>query len=398
MNVTGILKQSLAGVTAKMHESRRTALSACVYSLIRGSSATVTQIGRGLKSNAKEKHSLKRADRLLSNTRLHAEAMPIYTSMARTILAGIARPVILVDWSDLDASRRHFLLRATLAMSGRCLTLYEEVHDLTTKEKPKTHREYLRRLARIVGPGCRPIVVTDAGFKTPWFRAVLALNWDFVGRTRKPNHYSLDGEHWQSVAVLYEQATATAKVFSADLNRSKPLNCTMVLYKQKHQGRVDLTRQGHPRRSKKTLTHKKSGTDPWLLSTSLPREQQLAKQVVNIYRTRMQIEEGFRDMKSSRFGLGFEQNDTRQIKRMTILILLTTLANWILVILGMAAVVSGQHRQYQANTTRHRNVLSLPFIGLRVVVDRKIQLRRRELRQAIDRLCFLAAQVYGVHA
>jgi hypothetical protein len=106
----------------------------------------------------------------------------------------------------------------------------------------------------------------------------------------------------------------------------------------------------------------------------------------------MQIEEGFRDMKSSRFGLGFEQNDTRQIQRMTILILLTTLANWILMILGMAAIVSGHHRQYQANTTRHKNVLSLPFLGLRVVVDRTIRFRVYQLRQAILELNTLARE------
>ena len=121
----------------------------------------------------------------------------------------------------------------------------------------------------------------------------------------------------------------------------------------------------------------------------------MAKRVVNIYRTRMQIEERFRDMKSSRFGLGFEQNRTRQIKRMTLLILLTTIANWILMILGMAATVSNQHRQYQANTTRHKNVLSLPFIGLRVVADRKIRLRLQDLRQAIGRLNYLARQACG---
>jgi len=322
--------------------------------------------------------------------------MTIYTSMARTILEGIARPIILVDWSDLDASKRHFLLRATLAMRGRCLTLYEEVHEVTTKEKPKTHRQYLRRLASIVGPACRPIIVTDAGFKTPWFREVLALGWDFVGRSRKPNHYSLDDEHWQSISVLYGQATSTAKVFSAYINHSNPLNCTMVLYKQKRRGRKDLTRQGRPRRSKKVLTHKKSADDPWLLSTSLPRHQQLGKRIVNIYRTRMQIEEGFRDMKSSRFGLGFEQNDTRQRNRMTILILLTTLANWVLMILGMAATLCDQHRQYQANTTRHKNVLSLPFIGLRVVADRSLRLGVRKLRQATLELNTLARQACAV--
>ena len=218
---------------------------------------------------------------------------------------------------------------------------------MSTKEKPKTHRQYLRRLAGFVGPDCRPIIVTDAGFKTPWFRDVLALNWDFVGRSRKPNYYSLDEEHWQSISVLYEQATATVKAFSGYIKQSQPMSCTMVLYKQKSQGRADLTRGGQLRRSNKALKYKKSANDPWPLSTSLPRNQQLAKRVVKIYRTRMRIEERFRDMKSARFGLGFEQNDTRQIKRMTILILITTLANWILMVLGMAATVSGQHRQYQ---------------------------------------------------
>ncbi len=149
MHVTTILNKSLSIVTPQMHHSRRTALSACVRSLLRGSSATVTRIGRWLKSSAKEKHNIKRADRLLSNHRLHGEVMTIYTSMARTIIQGIARPIILVDWSDLDASKRHFLLRATLAIDGRCLTLYEEVHDVTTKEKPRAHRQYLNRLAGI---------------------------------------------------------------------------------------------------------------------------------------------------------------------------------------------------------------------------------------------------------
>ena len=273
MNVARILNKSLCLVTPQMHDSRRSALSACVASLLGGSSATVTRIGRGLSSNAKEKHKIKRADRLLSNHRLQGEVMTIYTSMARTLLEGIARPIILVDWSDLDASKRHLLLRATLAVDSRCLTLYEEVHDVTTKEKPKTHRQYLHRLASIVGPDCRPIIVTDAGFKTPWFREGLALNWDFVGRSRKPNYYSLDDAHWQSISVLYDQATSTAKVFEGRINRHNPLSCTMVLYKQKRQGRADLTRRGHPRRSKNALTHKKSATDPWLLSTSLPKHQ-----------------------------------------------------------------------------------------------------------------------------
>ena len=37
----------------------------------------------------------------------------------------------------------------------------------------------------VLPEGCRPIVVTDAGFRGPWFRDVEALGWDWVGRIRK---------------------------------------------------------------------------------------------------------------------------------------------------------------------------------------------------------------------
>jgi len=30
---------------------------------------------------------------------------------------------------------------------------------------------------------CKPIVVTDAGFRTPWFKEIESLGWDWVGRT-----------------------------------------------------------------------------------------------------------------------------------------------------------------------------------------------------------------------
>jgi hypothetical protein len=48
----------------------------------------------------------------------------------------------------------------------------------------------------------------------------------------------------------------------------------------------------------------------------------------------MQIEEGFRDMKSSRFGLGFELNFTSKIERLSNLILLTTVTALLLVLIG----------------------------------------------------------------
>jgi hypothetical protein len=56
--------------------------------------------------------------------------------------------------------------------------------------------------------------------------------------------------------------------------------------------------------------------DPWLIASSLPRTNSLGKEIVAIYRLRMQIEEEFRDIKSSLFGLDFEYHKSRYVKRM----------------------------------------------------------------------------------
>jgi len=41
-------------------------------------------------------------------------------------------PVLLVDWSDLDAWRRNQVLRVSVVVEGRALTVYEEVHGRKT--------------------------------------------------------------------------------------------------------------------------------------------------------------------------------------------------------------------------------------------------------------------------
>ena len=64
---------------------------------------------------------------------------------------------------------------------------------------------------------------------------------------------------------------------------------------------VIIRKEGDNRRSRACAARAR---EPWLLATSLPVTTKLAKQVVRLYRLRMSIEEGFRDMKSHQFGLG----------------------------------------------------------------------------------------------
>jgi hypothetical protein len=399
MKVDAILQQFLHELTPTMHVTRRQALQVCVSSLLHGNAATVTGIGRGINSQAKEKHNIKRADRLCSNPQLQHEQKGIYHALCDYWMASLSQPVILVDWSDLDAYKRHFLLRASLVVSGRPVTLYEEVHDITTKEKQATHRQFLTRLATALNKDCKPIIVTDAGFKVPWFRVVLALGWDFVGRTRQPNFYRLDQTAgWHCITELYQIANSHPKAFTGQITRSNSLACQLVLYKQTARGRHRLNRSGKPKQSKHSQVHAKGGKMPWLLSTSLPLDSTLARRVVNIYRTRMQIEEGFRDMKSRQYGLGFEQNKSQSIRRLSVLILLTTLASMVLILTGIAVTLAKKHRNYQANSIKNKRVISFQFLGLRAIADRRLKIPIALFRQAREKLndYALEAQYYGL--
>lgn len=399
MKVDSILPQFLSELTPTMHSTRRQALQACVASLLQGNVATVTGIGRGINSNAKEKHCIKRADRLCSNPHLQQALNGIYDSLCHSWTAPLSQPIILVDWSDLDEYKRHFLLRASLVVSGRPVTLYEEVHDITTKEKAVTHRQFLTRLATALNKDCKPIIVTDAGFKVPWFRDVLALGWDFVGRTRQPNFYRLEQQtQWQCITGLYQTANNHPKALSGQITRSNPLDCQLVIYQQKARGRHRLNRSGVAKRSCHSKKHATGAKTPWLLSTSLPFDSTLARRVVNIYRSRMQIEEGFRDMKSQQYGLGFEQNKSQSIRRLSVLILLTTLASRVLILTGIAVTLAKKHRDYQANSIKNKRVISFQFLGLRAIADRRLKIPIALFPSAREKLndYTLATQYYGL--
>ena len=97
----------------------------------------------------KKKHRIKPADRLLPNAHLQHEAFSIYQSLTKFAVDKTVRPIILIDWSDLAEYKDLFLLRATFVSHGRGTCLYEEVHDIKTKEKPKTHQRFLANLAKI---------------------------------------------------------------------------------------------------------------------------------------------------------------------------------------------------------------------------------------------------------
>ena len=384
MQVHEVLHKIIMDTCPNMHKTRRDTLEVNVLAALNGWRLTVTDLGRSIKSNTSHKHSIKRADRLLSNPHLHHEGIDIYHALCRQIVGTQKRPVVLVDWSDMDEYKQDFLLRAALVVEGRSMTLYEQVHTIEHKEKCVTHRQFLIQLKTLLPDDCKPILVTDAGFRTTWFKLVESLGWDWVGRVRNRHHMRwIRGGHWFDAKRCYEKAS-TRPTFLGEgiLTRRNEQHCQFVLYQGKLQGRKHKNRLGDVANNSCSRKHAAGQREPWLLATSLPVTSTMAKKVVQIYRTRMQIEEGFLDIKSHRFGLSLAYHRTYSVERLQVLLLIATLALMVLWLLGMATILLDQHYQFQANSVRNKKVLSVIFIGLQMINETKIRLSSDDISAA----------------
>ena len=388
MQAEHVVHDLLTTTCSTMHQTRRSSLEATVLAALSGTRLTVTDLGRSIHSPAKQKHCIKRADRVLSNAHLHRARLSIYTALSRGLIAENKRPVIIVDWSDLDACKRHFLLRAAVAMNARALTVYEEVHTAQTKEKPKTHLDFLRKLKAMLAEDCCPIIVSDAGFRVPWFKLVASFGWEWVGRVRNRTFMQLAGTaSWVPCKSLYHKASAAPQALgAARMAQSNPIDCQLVLYKGKPKGRGHTTRLGSRSRASHSRRHATRAREPWLLATSLAPGSSLAKQVVRVYALRMQIEEAFRDLKSTRFGLSLELHRSYHVQRVQMLLLIAALALLVAWVMGKATELTHQHRHYQANTVKDRGVLSTIFLGLRAIHDVRTTLHAHDIAHAWQRL------------
>ena len=123
MHATQVINNDLKKLCQGIHKKRMNALMSMVTACIQGKKLSVTGLGRSLQNAVYEKHNIKRADRLVGNPRLNQERELLYRAMASWIIGRHTRPVILVDWSDLSSNRQYHLLRASLPVGGRELTL-----------------------------------------------------------------------------------------------------------------------------------------------------------------------------------------------------------------------------------------------------------------------------------
>lgn len=388
MHATQILDTHLKKHCQGVHKTRMTALLTLCTALMIGKKLSVTGLGRAICNHTHTKHNIKRADRLIGSAAMNQDRAVIYKAMASLIMGKQRRPVILIDWSDLSTDRKFHLLRASIPVDGRALTIYEESHHQCKDGNPHVQRRFLQTLKTIIPRHCQPIIVTDAGFRTPWFRSVEEMGWDFVGRVGGHMMLSPQGEEdWVRVEQIFERATPRGCYLGEiDLVRKHPLTCHAYLLKQKKKGRVKKTVFGERCKMKHSEKNAHRERTPWLIVTSLDKAYVNTKQVINLYKTRMQIEEGFRDIKNSRWGLSFNEARCTTTYRYENLLLVAHLATFAVWLIGKIAELKHWHRHYQANTVKTEKVLSTFFLGLEVIKRGADNFFKQEFTKAIKQL------------
>lgn len=379
-----------------IHKIRLKNIMSASEALINVNKLTLTALGRNLSKKTKTRSNIKKMDRLLGNSILHEENNSFYEVMNSYLVAENSQPWIHIDWSCICSITKLYLLRASLSVSGRSIVIYEECHPKKKENNHATHKAFLNNLKEILPASVRPIIVTDAGYRAPWFDYVVKIGWNFVGRLRNKNLVRLDlTSTWQLSKTLYEGASGTPTYLGHGvLTEALQLPAHFVLYKGKKKNRHRLNENKTHSRSRKSNQHSRAHKEPWLLVTSLEPSEKTIQEVVKIYRQRMRIEENFRDTKCTRYGFGLKESRSRTTQRMKVLLLIAAIATFACWLAGLSTRQKGNAADFQAHSSKFTSVLSSVYLG-RESLKKGLNITMRQFQKILQLLYALhrAAQL-----
>jgi Transposase DDE domain len=361
--VQGFIQTHLVG----MHAARRKVLAQAVGAIVTGHFLSLTRIARALSGAVKLKAALKRVDRLIGHGRIEQEARLVGSRLLEQLSRVSCPLVILVDWSPVNPGGSFVELRAAVSYPGmgRALTVYQQVYPQRQLGSGKLESALLEQLHRWLGGRGQVIVVSDAGFRRSWFAHVERLGWDWVGRVRRGvmlaacEPTGASPGQWLELGSWFTRASGRAKRFAnCWLSKRGCWPCQVVLVRRRPCARKHYRCPGYGSPTRARHEARQSAKEPWLLVHSAALSAYLPEQIVAFYAARMQIEECFRDNKSLRFGMGQELGRSRSALRLHALLLIATLASFLMWHIGQLAEAEGLHRHFKA-TTRLRRELSL---------------------------------------
>jgi hypothetical protein len=268
-----------------------------------------------------------------------------------------------MDWTDYDKDDQTMLvLSTTLRRRGRAIQLLwmtERKSELKGQQK-ECERTALQELRASLPDDVRVTVLADRGFGDveTYDHLLDTPGFDFIIRFRS-NIIVVGADGAQAKAKELVPSNGRIRVLKgARLTAEKKGLYTVVLYKARKM------------------------KEPWCLATSLATTD--GKEIVAKYGRRFECEEGFRDVKDWRFGLGLKYTHIKSDLRRDRLLFAFALAAYLLTLIGAVSERLGYDRLLRANTSEKRTH-SLFRQGREIV--------RGALPDDLERRCFQSVRL-----
>lgn len=388
MHATKLLHNRLQQSAPEIHQTRLNSFITAVHSATNGANLTITSLGRGLQGSIRDKHKIKRVDRLIGNPHLYQDRTEIYRTLTELALSKVKTPMIVIDWSPLCGDLSHQLLRAAVPVGGRALTLYEEVHPIGKLGNRIVQHRFIDHLAAILPKDCKPIIVGDGGFRTPFYRYVEnQYEWHWIGRVRGRDFIrpAEQEDNWVSVKALFLQAKQRATFLGeVDWVKNHPMQAMAVTVRHGKKNRHNMTIRGNRSRSRYNAVNAKRNSEPWVIVYSISLQAYSHHQILKLYKKRMQIELGFRDTKSIAYGLGLCQRRCVSLQRRAILCLIAACVTWLLWCIGEIAKAQSMEHLVRPNSSSKRAPYSAPFLARMLLAKKVISINQRQLLEAVE--------------
>lgn len=347
------------------HKTRINSFFDATWTLMNHNHLNLTHIGRHLPGKSFVKNKIKRVDRLIGNQFIANDQLDIYKEMFRPIIDCLDVFVIAVDWSGYDGHDQH-ILRASLLFEGRSLPIYNKLFPQSELGSQSAHELFLDGLQYLLPKNKKIIIITDAGFITPWYVAVEERGWNFVGRGRMQTKLKdEESQEWTPLQKYADKSTNIPTYIASGIHgkrAAKSVEADLFSYDE-----VSKKRHGESKYPDVNNRHSKSSMQPWIIVTNLEGKHDIARYVINLYKKRMQIEQNFRDDKSVRFGFAWRLTKVRNKKRIEIYCLIAALATLLLWWIGYFGERQGWQKRFQANTRKDKRILSFITLGKQII-------------------------------
>lgn len=314
-----------------LHAKRVLSLTLATLGVVHAASLSVYAIGQAvaLARGTQGKHGVKQVDRLLSNT-----GIPVWKLLALWVpyvLGQRTEALVALDWTDFEPDDQTTLVASLITKHGRPTPLvWVTVQKSSLKGlRNEVEDAVVLRLRELIPAEVKVTVLADRGFADQKLYELLRqVGFEYVIRFR------------QCITVTDaqgERRPAADWVPKAGHLRKLPQAFVTA----------DSTQVGAV-----VCVKKKGMKEPWCLATS--HKQASGAEVVALYSRRFTIEEGFRDIKDLRFGMGLSWVRIAEPERRDRLLLLSALACALLTLLGAAGESLGMERYLKANTVKRR--------------------------------------------